>query len=272
MAGSSSGKKRVVRRIHKGRVCGCLTVFVLIFILISTLINGCTKKHNLQKQKKGSETSISSTVSDTGSSSQNEQVHKDEYIICVDPGHGGDDIGSSNGDRLEKVDNLRYATVVYEELMNREGLKPIITRQSNDTFMSNRERADFANEAKADLYIALHRNMSEDHTANGLEIWVQQQATVVDDVLGFKLKQELTKVGIQYDRGVQHGYTNDKQNNFQIIEWTDMPACIIELGFISNDEDNRLFDAHYKDYAKAIADAVESLCREGYLDKVKQPQ
>ena len=93
-----------------------------------------------------------------------------------------------------------------------------------------------------------------------------------DDVFGYKLEQALTKVGVQNNRGVQFGYTNDKQNNFQIIEWTDMTACIIELGFISNDEDNRLFDAHYKDYAKAIADATESLCKEGYLDKVKEPQ
>ena len=270
MAGSSSKKKRVVRRIHKGRVCGCLTVFVIIFILISTLINGCTKKHNLQKQKESSEPSISTSVNDHSSSET--ETKKSEYIVIVDPGHGGEDVGSANGDRLEKVDNLRYASVVYEELLNREGIKPIITRTSNDTYMNNEERAKFANDAGADLYLALHRNKSDDSTANGLEIWFQQDHTIIDDVFGYKLEQALTKVGVQNNRGVQFGYTNDKQNNFQIIEWTDMTACIIELGFISNDEDNRLFDAHYKDYAKAIADATESLCNEGYHDKVKEPQ
>ena len=48
-----------------------------------------------------------------------------------------------------------------------------------------------------------------------------------------------------------------------------MPCCIVELGFISNDEDNRLFDEHYKEYGKAIVDAVVELCQEGYLDKVQ---
>ena len=138
--------------------------------------------------------------------------------------------------------------------------------------MNNEERAKFANDAGADLYLALHRNKSDDSTANGLEIWFQQDHTIIDDVFGYKLEQALTKVGVQNNRGIQFGYTNDKQNNFQIIEWTNMPACIIELGFISNDEDNRLFDAHYREYAKAIADAAESLCTEGYLDKVKQPE
>ena len=275
MAGSSSGKsRRVTRRVHKGRVGGCLAAFVLIFILISTLINGCTKKHNLQKQKNTPDSTAVSTVTGNENSSESASQHKDEYIIIVDPGHGGEDVGSANGDRLEKVDNLRYASVVYEELLAREHIKPIMTRQSNETYMDNEERAKFANDAGADLYLALHRNKSDDSTANGVEIWVQAkpEATVVDEVLGFKVKTELGKVGVQNDRGVHFGYTNDKQNNFQIIEWTNMPACIRELGFISNDEDNRLFDAHYREYAKAIADAAESLCTEGYLDKVKQPE
>ncbi len=230
-----------------------------------TLINGCTKKHQKNKNKPDTE---STSVSSQTEPEKQKAPEKTEYIICIDPGHGGDDIGSSNGDRLEKVDNLRYATEVYEQLQNREHVKAIITRTSNDTDMDNRERAEFANNAGADLYLALHRNQLEDHTANGVEIWIQDEANVVDEVLGYKLLNALESAGIQNKRGVRSGYTNDSQNNFQIIEYTNMPACIVELGFISNDEDNRLFDAHYKDYAAAIADVVMQMIEEGYLNQV----
>ena len=79
----------------------------------------------------------------------------------------------------------------------------------------------------------------------------------VDEVLGYKIREALKEVGIQSDRGTQAGYTSDEQNNFQIIEYTDMTACIVELGFISNDEDNRLFDKHYKEYEKLLKEAKE---------------
>ncbi len=268
MAGNNS--KPVARRLHKGRVGGCLLVLVFIFIIMSTLISGCTKKHQKEKQKTDPASSVSVQTETVTQPVQ--EVVKRDYIICIDPGHGGDDIGSSNGDRLEKVDNLRYATAVYEELQKREGIQVLITRQSNDTYMTNAERAEYANRAGADLYLALHRNQLEDHTANGVEIWIQKEATVVDEVLGFKLMEALKSVGIQNDRGVHPGYTNDTQNNFQIIEYTNMPACIVELGFLSNDDDNALFDAHYRDYAKAIADVVTEMCRDGYLDKVEKSE
>lgn len=265
----NNSKPAVRRRVHKGRVGGCLTVLVILIFTVSTIISGCTKKNAGNKEKpvindvSVSQESVTDVSQDT--------VKK--YIICIDPGHGGEDIGSSNGDRLEKVDNLRYATEVIEEFSRRdiEGIEfeIVTTRTSNDVDMSNKERAAFGNNAGADLYLALHRNHSTDRTANGVEIWVQQQAEVIDEVLGYKLFKYINKVGIQSDRGLQKGYTNDTQNNFQIIEYTNMPCCIVELGFISNDEDNRLFDEHYKEYGKAIVDAVVELCQEGYLDKVQ---
>lgn len=263
-----NNSRPVARRMHKGRVGGCFTILIILIVIISTTISGCVNKH---RKKKDVPASTSVVENQQTTPAQTEKSDR-KYIICIDPGHGGDDIGSFNGDRLEKVDNLRYATEVYEELLKREGVEVFITRTSNDVTLDNKERAAFGNNANADLYLALHRNMSEDHTANGVEIWIQKDKKVVDEVLGYKLLKALDKVGIQNNRGVQDGFTNDSQENFQIIEYTNMPCCIVELGFISNDEDNSLFDAHYKEYAAAIADVVIEMCQGGYLDKVDQSE
>lgn len=255
-----NNSKPAVRKLHKGRVCGCFTVLIVLIMIISTLISACRNNH-ADKNNSSSDVDVIANNAVTTS----EQVRK-KYLICIDPGHGGDDPGSNYGDREEKVDNLKYATLVYEELQKSDKVDVIITRTS-DVAMTNKERAQFANDAGADLYLALHRNHTDDSTAHGVEIWIQKESDVADEVLGYKLLQNLETVGISENRGVHTGYTNQKQENFEIIEFTDMTCCIVELGFISNDDDNALFDKNYKEYAKVIAETAEQMCLDKYFDK-----
>jgi N-acetylmuramoyl-L-alanine amidase len=56
--------------------------------------------------------------------------------------------------------------------------------------------------------------------------------------------------------GVKTGYFNLPEQNFQVNSDTDMPSCLIELGYMSSDVDNRLFVEKEDDYAKSIADAA----------------
>ncbi len=250
----------VRRRVHKTRVVGCFTILLAVILISGSLISSCSKN----KDKDTKPVSKQNEVTENSVTTEPEQ--KEKYLICIDPGHGGDDPGSDYGGvREEKVDNLKYALEVYNELNSRDGIEAIITR-TTDVDLTNRERAEIANKAGADLYLALHRNHNGDPTACGVEVWVQDAHAVVDDVLGYKIRSKLTKVGIQKDRGTQTGFTSSRQKNFEIIEFTNMTSCIVELGFISNDEDNELFDENYKKYAIAIADAAEEMCNEHYLD------
>ena len=255
----------VRRRVHKTRIVGCFTVLLAIILISGSLISSCKNKDDNIKP-----------VSDHNMVTQNSVItapeKKDKYLICIDPGHGGDDPGSDYGTvRLEKDDNLKYAMEVYNILNSREGIEAIITRTTDEN-PSTRERADIANKAGADLYLALHRNYSVDSSANGVEVWVQNETSMVDDMLAFKILTKLSKVGISKNRGKQAGFTNESQKNFEIIEFTNMTSCIVELGFISNDTDNKLFDEKYKQYAVAIADAAEEMCNDEYLDSPKSTE
>ena len=58
------------------------------------------------------------------------------------------------------------------------------------------------------------------------------------------------------NRNVNYGFIGEPQSNYQVNRQTHMPSCLVELGFITNDEDNRLLDENSDAYAKAIADAV----------------
>ena len=69
----------------------------------------------------------------------------------------------------------------------------------------------------------------------------------------------LESVGVTDARGTKSGTANNPSANYYVLGHTDMPSCLIELGFISSATDNRLFDTHHDAYAKAIADAAARL-------------
>lgn len=235
---------------------GCLVVLFVIIALIISLITSCvSKKHSdddviTQPANAQTQQTEVTTEEDDG-----------KFIVCLDPGHGGSDPGSNYGERLEKDDNLRYALAVAEELKKREGINVIMTRINDnvpdaDNFDSA-ARGKIANDAGADLFLALHRNCAEDTSGNGVEVWIKKNPPIVDQVLGYNLIKYLSAVGIQSNRGVNSGFRTDEQDNFTIMDSINMSGCLLELGFISNDEDNRLFDENMQKYAVAIADVIE---------------
>ena len=178
------------------------------------------------------------------------------FKVCIDPGHGGESIGASyNGDeRLEKDDNLRLALLVEKELENR-GVKVVMTR-STDKTVSLQKRCAVANAKKTDLFLCLHRNSLDDSSACGTEMWISSNAGETDVLLAENLLSELEKVGISQNRGIKYGFRDDSASDFYINSATDMPSCLVELGFISNSGDNRDFDKNIEEYAAAIADAA----------------
>ena len=80
-------------------------------------------------------------------------------------------------------------------------------------------------------------------------MYVQSQT---NDYRGLK---NLDEAGISQNRGVKAGYARG-DGNYYVNSHSDMPSCLVELGFINSEEDNNLFDKNLDAYAQAIADAV----------------
>jgi N-acetylmuramoyl-L-alanine amidase len=180
-------------------------------------------------------------------------------IICIDPGHGGDDAGAVNGIRLEKDDNLRMAKAVRDKLRAR-GHTALLTREG-DTRPTLEMRIASAIAAKADLFISLHRNSFTSNTACGIEIWVRYSSHVAAaaDVL-----EEITKIPNQANRGVKIGA-------YRVLYNAPMPSMLLELGFISNAKDNELYDRHFDDNATAIAKGILAALDEPWKEDAAAP-
>ena len=184
----------------------------------------------------------------------NEFVIPDHILICLDPGHGGDDPGAVLGDRQEKDDNLRMALTVRDKLESHgfENLTVMLTR-ADDTALELQERVDIANDANATLFISIHRNSGG---GQGIETWVSAEGLRPETQLATYIQEGLAAIPMVKDRGVKKGTASNPLASYYVVGHTEMPACLVELGFIDNVEDLVLFEAAFDDYATAIADGI----------------
>jgi len=170
--------------------------------------------------------------------------------IALDAGHGGWDSGAKDAGRQEKDDNLRLALGVNRELRAR-GLGVICTR-TDDSFISLADRARIANEKDADLFISLHRGAfpTPSEEAVGVAGYIYPTASLETSGRAAQLAlSALEEAGVQRMVGISRG-------NSPVLRRVEMPAFLLEVGFLTNQEDNRLFDQNLSGYARAIAKGV----------------
>lgn len=167
--------------------------------------------------------------------------------IVVDAGHGGFDKGASFNGRLEKDDNLRLALQVGKDLADM-GYEVYYTRD-DDTYQSPSAKASIANEAGADFFVSIHRNSSaEPNQYKGVQTLVFDDSGIKADMAA-NVDSELAKLGFQ-DLGISI------RPNLTVLRRTQMPAILVEAGFINSDIDNQLFDSKFNEIAQAIATGI----------------
>jgi len=168
-------------------------------------------------------------------------------LVVLDAGHGGQDFGACFMGRCEKDDNLRLALETQKQL-SFLGI-PALTTRASDTFAPPAIRAEIANKTDADLFISLHRASSPkpNEDAAGIESFVYLTSPLETSGRAAQLiLSELADAGVQRIIGVSRG-------NFGVLRRAAMPAILLDMGFINNEIDNRLFDINITAYAGAIA-------------------
>lgn len=194
---------------------------------------------------------VDATEQENPTTTEEESV--EPIVVCLDPGHGGKDPGTHAPDgTLEKDDVLRLALAV-RDAMEEQGIEVIMTRD-DDTFVELEQRPAIANEANADYFISFHRNSAE-MDANGVEIWYSASAGDATAALAKRVEEGLTAAGVSRDRGANAG-SQSGSGDYAVCRLSEMPAVLIEMGFMNNEEDNRLFNENMDAYADALAQAV----------------
>ena len=171
----------------------------------------------------------------------------DGFLIDLDAGHGGWNPGAVYEGRQEKDDVLNL-TMAVGNILEQNGVRVVYTR-TDDIYESPYQKAQEGNMSGADYFVSIHRNSSPyPNQYSGVETLVYSQYGQAA-VMAENINSELEKVGF-VNQGV------NERTNLVVLRDTDMPAVLVEVGFINSDVDNEMFDTRFNDIAQAIADGI----------------
>ncbi len=165
--------------------------------------------------------------------------------IVLDPGHGGSDQGASSSTpskSLEKNYTLKTAKEL-KKLLNKEGAHVKMTR-SNDKYVSLDDR-----NIKGDAFISIHNDALDSSNANGVTVyWFKDK----QESLAQTLNSAIQKKALLTNRG-------SRQQNYQVLRQTDIPAVLLELGYISNPTDESMINdqLHRQVVEQTIVDGLK---------------
>lgn len=174
--------------------------------------------------------------------------------IYIDPGHGGRQSGAVNVKRKESDDVLRLSLKVFELLKNQDC--EVRMSRTTDKDVDINDRCADANRWGADYFLSIHRNAA-DKSATGNEIWIYSKATDITKAKAQNILNAVCKVDGLRNRGVHKGAPS--YTDFGVNRITKMHSALLELGFISNQSDNRVYDKYIDEYALALAKVLLSL-------------
>lgn len=197
-----------------------------------------------------------------------------KYTIVIDPGHGpwvnndmepiapGSDkmkrkygvgtVGNTTG-TMEREINLNVSLML-RDLLEKDGFIVIMTRTNHEVILSNIERVDLANDNNADLMIRVHNDSHQNQSIHGASMLVPGDVGYASDIMDISrqygeiiLNTLVEEVGMS-NRGI---ITRTDQTGFN---WSKVPIMTVEMGFLSNPDEDRLLST--SEYQEKLAYAL----------------
>ena len=208
------------------------------------------------------------------------EPEEEPLLVVIDPGHQGqgdstpEPIGPGASETKAKVASgtrgtttgipeyeltLAVSLLLRDELEAR-GYEVLMTRETHDVNLSNAERAEIANEAEADAFLRIHANGSTDPSIHGImticmtpqNAWnaaLYEESRALSDAV-------LSAASAATGAAAQSVWETDTMSG---INWCQVPVTIVEMGYLTNPEEDRLLSdpAYQEKMAAGIADGVD---------------
>lgn len=179
---------------------------------------------------------------------------KKKKTIIIDAGHGGTDFGASIDGLTEKS----LTEIISNKIQN---MKPNVDvkihfTRTNDSYIDLIERAEIVNSYQPDLAISLHFNCTKNIEANGFEIYVPDNSLTSEKSkqLASQLATIISNTTPLKNRGI-------KVAPYMILKKSEYPTMVLELGFISNENDRKFIasDKGQTEIAKTILKFISEI-------------
>ncbi|MCR4651417.1 MAG: N-acetylmuramoyl-L-alanine amidase [Lachnospiraceae bacterium] len=163
------------------------------------------------------------------------KTYAKEYVVVIDPGHGGDNLGGFTDQYTEKYLTMETALAMKERLEMYEGVKVILTHDDTESpDISRKDRVEIASRNNADYFFSIHYNMSVDHDLYGTEAWTSAIGDCYSkgQAFGKLWTEEFASKYDLFNRGVKIRLSDkDGTDYYGIIKYATkagIPAVILE--------------------------------------------
>ncbi len=182
------------------------------------------------------------------------------FTICIDAGHGGYDPGTTNEIyKVDEKDLVLDISLKLGEILKQQNVKVIYTRKRDHIpwktqIESLKGRSEISNEANADIFVSVHaNNFIEDSEVRGTEVWCRFKNTE-DEILAREIGNRLSNIGYTRDRGLKY----EKDKELYVLKNTQAISILVELGYLSNQQDLEFLisEEGKKQCAEAIAEGI----------------
>ncbi|MEC0091182.1 N-acetylmuramoyl-L-alanine amidase family protein [Paenibacillus macquariensis] len=190
---------------------------------------------------------------------ENEKDRNTAFKVVIDPGHGGTDGGATGASGQYEKDFALGVSKKVEKLLEQEpGIQVFMTR-TDDSFISSesRYRPRYANELNADLFLSIHGNTVTDPDVTGTETYFYHKNS---RRLAKIIQKHVVEATGYRDRGI-------KEQNLFVVKDTEMPAALIEVGYLTNPHDE--FQMWTDDFQDNVATSIVEGIKEYKEDSKK---
>lgn len=216
-------------------------------------------------------------------------------VVALDPGHGGVDPGAVSPQRIYEKDITLAAARALARLLEATGRYHIVLTRRGDIFVPLRGRVARARASRAELFLSIHADTLPDHTMRGLSVYTlsneaSDRATAAlalrengdDFVAGVRLSRQPREIGaVLFDLArrqtdnlsltLAHAIVAElgrtvpllekphRSAGFAVLTAPDIPSALVELGCLSNPEDERLLHqpGYLQRLARGLAQAID---------------
>ena len=256
-------------------------VSIIFLILMSLeLFSGCATG---QQATPNVSNSPSPQMSTSVENHKNDETRAKEYCVAIDPGHQSEHVDMSAEEPIgpgaaetkakatggtsgrfsgipEYALNLDISLALEDELKKR-GYRVVLTRRDNDTAISNAERAKLATAEKADIFLRIHANGSENAEESGAMAFVPSPDNPYVPALSEPSKKLGDTLLTHYCQAT--GLTNlgvRESDSYSGNNWASMPVVLLEMGFMSNAHDDTLMaDSAFREkMVEGLANGIDA--------------
>lgn len=183
-------------------------------------------------------------------------IPNQRVVVVIDPGHGGRDPGAVGIGGLQEKQVIFPMSLRVAELLEQQGVTVVMTRRDDST-LDLQNRVDIANRSQGNIFVSIHANaisMSRPDV-NGVETYFSSES---GRRLAASLQSSMIAATGMNDRGV-------KQARFFVLRNTNMPAALVEVGFVTGAQDApRLADPAWREtMSQAIARGILQYIQQG---------